>query len=185
MSAFVKVLAAAVVAGVALLACALILTFWRPPQPLPFGRIQWLDEAGVTVDRVDRVSQITAPGRSIVARGEFYIVHARVVAPFGMRPTWSDADAVVETFSGSGGTMHGLRFTIDPAAQRVLDARTGRPGPVHLIRGAEAHEDLVFDLPRDVEQPGLVIAPANDPAGVLDWLFGRFWQPHRFNLRYD
>lgn len=177
---------AALAAVIALgLGAALVLTFGRPPQPLAFGTVQWVGEAGVTVDGVDRVSMVTAAGHTVRARGQYYIVHARILAPFGLRPTWHDRDAYVLTFSGSGGTMRGLRFAIDPAAQAVLDARTGRPGPDHLVRGASQREDIVFDLPRDVEQPGLIVAPANAPEGIVNWLFGGLWQPHRFNLRYD
>jgi hypothetical protein len=69
--------------------------------------------------------------------------------------------------------------------ERVLDRLTGRPGPHHLVRGAMQHEDLVFDLPRDVEQPAIVFLPANDPMGMLELAAGVFWQPHRFNIRYD
>jgi hypothetical protein len=187
MSGWIRLGAAIVIVPLVLLAAALLLTFGRPPQPLPFGTVAWMGEAGVTVDGVDRRPSISFRNRRIVAAGEFYIVHARVLAPFGLRPVWHDADATVKTFAGSGGTpaMRHLTFGIDERAQALLDTRTGRPGPNHLIRGAEEHEDVVFDLPRDVEQPGFVVAPANDPAGVLNWLFGRFWQPHRFNLRYD
>jgi hypothetical protein len=53
------------------------------------------------------------------------------------------------------------------------------------VLGAAQHEDLVFDLPRNVEQPAILFLPANDPLGLLDLAFGRVWQPHRFNLRYD
>jgi hypothetical protein len=119
------------------------------------------------------------------ARGEFYVVHARIVAPLGLRPDWRDDYGEVRTFAGRGGTMRGLRFSVNGPAQALLDKRTGRPGPVHLVRGAVQHEDLVFDLPRDVEQPGVVFLPSNDPIQLAGMLFGRFWQPHRFNLRYD
>jgi len=162
-----------------------VLAFGRPPQPLPLGTMQWLGEAGATVDRIDRASHIGSGAVARHAQGEFYIVHARIVAPFGLRPTWHDSDVEVRTFSGSGGTMRDLRFTVDERAQRILDRETHRPGPEHLVRGAQQREDLVFDLPRDVEQPALVFLPANDPSGLLDLLFGAFWQPHRFNLRYD
>lgn len=100
-------------------------------------------------------------------------------------PPWRDDFVEVDTFAGRGGTMHDLRFAVDNRAQSVLDRRTGRPGSDHLIRGAVQHEDLVFDLPRDVEQPALVFIPANAREGMLEWCFGDFWQPHRFNLRYD
>lgn len=169
-------------AGAALLA---LLTFGRPPQPLPLGAVQWLGEAGVTVDRVERRRWIGSGAARLRARGEFYIVYARAIAPFGLRPTWHDSDAEVRTFAGAGGTLPPQRFGVDERAQALLDRQTGRPGPVHLIRGAEQHETLVFDLPVNVEQPAIIFLPANDPAGLLELLFGRFWQPHRFNLRYD
>ena len=161
------------------------LAYGRPPQPLSLGTVQWFYEVGGTVDRVDRVSQIGTGAHALHAKGEFYIVHARIIAPFGLRPTWSDRDVEVRTFAGNGGTMHDLRFEVDEQAQVLLDRQTGRPGPEHLIRGAEQHETLVFDLPRNVEQPALLFLPANDPFGLLDIVAGHFWQPHRFNLRYD
>jgi len=155
-------------------------------QPLPLGTIQWFDEVGVTVDRVDRVSQIGNGANALHAKGQFYIVHARVLAPFGFRPDWHDKDVEVLTFSGSGGTMHDVRFTIDKTAQALLDRQTGRPGADHLVLGAEQHEDLVFDLPRNVEQPAIVFLPANAPEGLLfSIIIPHFWQPHRFNIRYD
>jgi len=168
------------VAGAAVVA-EVVLAFGRPPQPLALGTLQWLGEVGVTVDRVERRRTLG----SLEAAGEFYIVHARVVAPFGLRPAWNDSDVEVRTFSGVGGTMRDRTFTVDERAQETLDRITGRPGPTHLVRGAEQHEDLVFDLPREVEQPGIVFKAANDPMGLLDIVFGGFWQPHRFNIRYD
>lgn len=178
------VAASMAVAGSAI-APLMVLTFGRPPQPLPLGTLQWLGEAGVTVDGVERRRSITAGGRTIRPRGEFYVVRARIVAPFGLRPTWRDSDVEVRTFSGTGGTMPQRSFNVDEGAQALLDSVTRRPGATHLVRGASQREDVVFDLPRDVEQPAIVFLAANDPAGVLDWLTGRFWQPHRFNLRYD
>ncbi len=175
----------ALVLGAGLLCSALLLTFGRPPQPLPFGTVQWLGEAGVTVDGVERVSAIGRGPASIRAKGQFYIVHARIVAPYGLRPTWRDSGVEVRTFAYHGATQPPGTYRIDERAQRVLDAMDGRPGPVHEVRGASQREDLVFDLPVNVEQPGVVFLAANDPARILEWLFGRFWQPHRFNLRYD
>jgi len=160
--------------------------FGVPPQPLALGTVQWFDEVGVTVDRIERVSHIGAGTNVRNARGEFYIVHARILAPFGFRPDWHDGDVEVRTFAGSGGTMHDLRFTVDKAAQAVLDRKTGRPGPDHIVLGAQQREDLIFDLPRNVEQPAILFLPANAPAGLLLSLaVPHFWQPHRFNLRYD
>lgn len=161
------------------------LWFGRPPQPLPLGTIQWFYETGATVDSVQRVAQIGLGPHALRAKGVFYIVHARILAPFGERPQWNDRDVVVKTFAGSGATMAPQQFSIDEAAQALLDRETGRPGPQHLVRGAEQREDLVFDLPRDVEQPGLIFIRANDPARLIDAAFLQFTQPHRFNLRYD
>ena len=58
---------------------------------------------------------------------KFYIVHASVVAPFGLRPTRDD---------------------------------------------------------REVEA-AILFAHANDSSGLPAVAVGRFWQPHRFNIRYD
>ncbi len=178
--------AAAIVGLALLIACVVVLrAFGSPPQPLPLGTIQWVYEAGATVDGVTRVARISSGNRSATARGEFYIVRARIVAPFGLRPHWSDNDVEVRTFSGSGGSMRDRQFAVDETAQSILDSKTGRPGPEHEVLGAEQHEDLIFDLPRNVEQPGLVFLPANDPWQLLELAIGRIWQPHRFNLRYD
>lgn len=180
-------IAAGVVAAVYALAFAAeaALVFGRPPQPLQLGTVQWFYEAGATVDGVDRVRQIGDGPDAVRAKGEFYIVHARILAPFGLRPTWHDDDVQVRTFAHAGATMPVTQFAVDERAQALLDRKTGRPGPVHLVRGAQQREDLVFDLPRNVEQPALVFLPANDPSAMLDAIFFRFWQPHRFNLRYD
>ena len=159
--------------------------FWRPAQPLPFGTVQWFDEVGATVDGVERVTQVGKGANARRPQGQFYIVHARIIAPFGFRPEWHDDDIEVQTFAGTGGTMHDLHFKVDERTQRLLDRQTGRPGPDHLVLGAQQHEDLVFDLPKNVEQPALVFLPANDRIALLGLLFGDFWQPHRFNLRYD
>lgn len=172
-------------AGLCFVAIVSLLTFGRPPQPLPLGTVQWLGEAGVTVDRVERVSELTGGNDLLRPRGVFYIVHARVIAPFGLRPTWDDRDVEVRTFAGTGGTQPEARFGVDEVAQAVLDRKTGRPGSSHLVLGAEQHEDLVFDLPRDVEQPAVVFLQANDATGLIGFVFGQFWQPHRFNIRYD
>ncbi len=181
----IRYLVSAAAACFVLVAGVLLLTFARPPQPLRLGMIQWLGEVGVTVDGVDRVGELKEGARRIAPKGVFYIVHARILAPFGLRPTWHDTFVEVDTFAGRGATKPGLRFRIDEIAQALLDRRTGRPGPDHVVRGAVQHEDLVFDLPHDVEQPGLIFLPANSPEGMIEWAFGHFWQPHRFNLRYD
>ena len=179
------IVGAAVAVWVLFISADAALWFGRPPQALPLGTIQWFYETGMTVDRVQRVAQIGVGPHALHAQGEFYIVHVRVVAPYGVRPQWDDRDVVVRTFAGRGRTMPPQQFSVDEAAQAILDRQTGRPGPQHLVRGAEQREDLVFDLPRDVEQPALVFIPANDPAQIIDAAFFRFAQPHRFNLRYD
>lgn len=181
------VLVLAILAGIGILfyMAAALLAYGRPPQPLSFGTIQWLDEVGATVDRVDRVAQIGKGRNAIRAKGEFYIVHARILAPFGVRPTWSDTYAEVDTFAHNGATLPPMRFTIDERAQAVLDRITGRPGPHHEVRGAQQHEDLVFDLPPNVEQPAILFLPANDRSDPIGWVLGPFVPPHRFNLRYD
>lgn len=179
------IVVAAVAAWVLFILADVALWFGRPPQPLPLGTIQPFYESGVTVDSVQRLAQIGSGQHALHAKGIFYIVHARIIAPFGMRPHWNDRDVIVRTFAYSGATLPPQTFSVDEAAQAVLDGQTGRPGPQHEVRGAQQREDLVFDLPRDVEQPGLIFLPANDPAQLIDAAFLRYTQPHRFNLRYD
>jgi hypothetical protein len=173
---------ALLVVGAALYAADVTL---RPPQALPFGTVIWWYETGFTVTGVERAKEIAFGGHRRHARGTYYIVDAKVIAPFGERYHWDDAKARVETFSGDGGTMRGLRFAVDEEAQALLDRSDGRPGPQHMVRGASQTERLVFDLPDDVEQPGLVFEDTLDPWNALDVIFGSIWEPHRFNLRYD
>lgn len=169
------------------IAMVFVFAFARPPQPLPLGTIQWDYETGFTVDGVDRADTIQDATRTYRARGQFYIVHARVLCPFGERFHWNDRDVAVETFSGSGGAQQSAqKFSVDEVIQRILDRRTHRLGPRHTILGASQREDLVFDLPKNIEQPALVFVVANNPFDLLDNLRdGRIWQPHRFNIRYD
>lgn len=178
------VLAAALIVASAIGLELLNLTV-RPPQPLAFGTLQWWDETGFTVDRVRRSRELTFGNRRIVAAGEFYVVDARVVCPFGERYHWDDARTHVEIFAGVGGSGRRGTFGVDEPVQRLMDATTGRRGPRHEVLGAEQRERLVFDLPRDIEQPAIVFADANDPVNALDLVFGTIWSPHRFNLRMD
>lgn len=184
-AAFVGALAAALLAatGAAVVYAADI--FWRPPQSLSFGQRQRRYETLFSVLGVQRVKSVEFGAQRLRANGTFYVVEAIVYCPFGERYHWNDDRVEVQTFSGSGGTMRDGRYTVDEAAQRLLDRADGRPGPSHEVRGASQHERLVFDLPDDVEQPGLVFLDANDPRNALDPTFGRIWEPHRFNLRYD
>src|SRR6185437_2946263 len=119
---------AAAGAGVVVLG-VLALTFGRPPQPLPLGTIQWFGEVGTTVDGVERVGHI---GR-LRPHGVYYIVHARIIAPFGLRPTWHDSDVEVRTFAHTGATLPEATYRVAEAAQAELDRHTGRPGAVHEI----------------------------------------------------
>jgi hypothetical protein len=160
----------------------------RPAQPLPFGTVVWAYETGFTVDGVHRSGTLHLDGRVVRAHGEFYVVDARVLCPFGERFHWHDRDAIVATFAGSGASTQSDvgPFAVDEPVQALLDRVTHRPGPRHVVLGASQREELVFDLPRDVEQPALVFAPANDPWNVVDGARTLLrWQPHRFNLRYD
>lgn len=167
--------------GAAFVAGAALLAFYRPPQPLALGAKQYQYETTYTVTAVERRKRL---GR-LQARGEYYIVDVLIGAPFGYRPTWDDANAEVHTFAGTGRTQPPGRFTVDRTAQAYMDQLTGRPRSPHEIKGASMHERLVFDLPLDVEQPGLVFLDANDPVNFLNILFGQIWEPHRYNLRYD
>lgn len=165
------VLALAAAGGI--VALELAGAFFRPPQPLPLGTIQWSYETGFTVERVHRASQAVIAGVARRPRGEFYIVDVTVLCPFGERYHFDDRDIRVALFGGSGGS------------RRRGSWHAENPTPSHEVLGASEHRRLIFDLPLDAEQPALVFDDANDPSHVLDLLLGSMWQPHRFNLRYD
>lgn len=183
----------AVLAALLLTAAAwglrIAMLFWFRPEPLEFGTIQraYAFETGFTVDRVYRTRSIQVGRRVVRARGEFYVVDARVLCPFGDRYVWNDDRVHVETFSGLNGRMRNrhFRFAVASDAQHVVDAQDGRPGSAHLVLGRSRRERLVFDLPLDIEQPALVFDDANDPSNLPALLFGQPWQPARFNIRED
>ena len=163
--------ALAAAAGVAILEVGG--AFFRPPQPLSLGTVQWNYETGFSVESVRRTRQAFVGGVLRRAHGEFYVVNVAVLCPFGERYRFDGRTIRVELFGGSGGSWR--RGWWAPL----------NPGPPHEVLGASEHHALVFDLPRDAEQPGLVFSDANDPWHILDLLLGSTWQPHRFNLRYD
>lgn len=158
-------------------AARIFMLFWFSPEPLEFGTIQraYEFETGFTVDRVRRVREIRTNGGTMRAHGEFYIVDARVLCPFGDRYVWNDARVHVETFSGLNGHMRG-----EHRRYAVVE-----PAPPQLVLGKSLRRTLVFDLPVDVEQPAVVFDDANAPSNLPALFFGKPWQPARFNIRED
>ena len=155
----------------------------RPPQPIPLGSTIWDYEHGFSVSAVHRTQTIRANGQILRARGEFYIVEARVVCPFGERYVWHDRNAYVEEMARP---RYGNRYAIDGPAQRLLDRQDGRPGPDHMVLGASQRERIVFDLPKDALQPGLMFADTMGFGPIADSVLALgIYSPHRFNLRYD
>lgn len=165
--------ALAAIAGAGVVTLEVAGAFLRPPQPLPLGTVQWSYETGFTVESVRRSKQAIIGGVFRHARGEFYIVDVEVLCPFGERYHFDDRSIRVELFGGSGGSWRRGSWQAENLVRQ------------HEVLGASERDELIFDLPLDAEQPGLVFADANDPSHVLDLLLGSTWQPHRFNLRYD
>jgi len=152
----------------------------RPPMPLKFGRLVWDYECGFTVDRVERKDVVQRGLRVGHARGTFYVVHARVVCPFGERYRWDASRAYVVS---EAAPRQATIYASDPAGQAIVDDRAAT---AHVILGASELETLVFDLPKDIAQPALLFADTLGPGAFFDNArVGRLYVPRRFNLRYD
>jgi hypothetical protein len=176
-----RILALVFSGGVILLAGLYLLAVTgRPPMPQRFGRLVWDYECGFTVDRVERKDTLGRGLRIAHARGTFYVVHARVVCPFGDRYRWNSSSAYVVSESSPWSATH---YAIDAGAQAIVDARAGS---AHEILGARELETLVFDLPKDLPQPALIFADTIGSGAFFGNLrVGRLYMPRRFNLRYD
>jgi hypothetical protein len=152
----------------------------RPPMPLKLGRLVWDYECGFTVDRVERKDVVQRGLRIAHARGTFYVVHARVVCPFGERYRWDSSRAYVVS---EATPWPPTRYAPDPSAQAIVDARAGTS---HTVLGARELATLAFDLPIDIPQPALIFTDTIGFNAFLDNVrVGRLYMPHRFNLRYD
>jgi hypothetical protein len=163
-------------AGAAALLIYGLAVFGRPPMPVAFGTTLWGYECGFTVLDVGRTRQLGAQR----AHGTFYVVTTRVVCPFGERYHWDPARILV--------TTNGCRtkYPMAQAAARELGPEGSRAIRAHRVLGAAETEQLVYDLPDDVEQPSLLFA---DTMGLRAFayrlLHGQLFMPHRFNIRYD
>jgi len=152
----------------------------RPPMPLKFGRVAWDYECGFTVDRVERKGVVERGLRVVHARGALYLVHARVLCPFGERYRWDPSRAYVVS---EASPWPATRYTVDSSAQAIVDARAAT---AHSVPGASESETLAFDLPVDIPQPALIFTDTIGFATFFDNArVGRIYMPHRFNLRQD
>lgn len=155
----------------------------RPPQPVPLGAKIWDYEHAFTVTAVRRTRVLRGSGTTLRAHGEFYVIEARVVCPFGERYVWDDSNAYVAEMARS---RYAHRYVIAVNAQRLLDREDGRPGPRHMVLGASQRERIVFDLPLDARQPALLFADTMGLGPIADSVLAlSIYHPNRFNLRYD
>jgi len=168
-------LGAAALAGLYVISVTL-----RPPMPLKLGKLVWDYECGFTVDRVERKAAVRRGLRTAHGRGTLYVVHVRVVCPFGERYRWDPSRAYVVS---EAAPWPSTRYAVDSGAQAIVDERAGTP---HTVLGARDSEMLAFDLPTDIPQPALIFT---DTLGFRTFLdnarVGRLYLPLRFNLRYD
>jgi hypothetical protein len=170
----------AVIGAAALAGLYILSVTARPPMPLKFGRVAWDYECGFTVDRVERKNVVQHGLRVVRAHGALYLVHARVLCPFGERYRWDPSRAYVASEAAPWPTT---RYAVDPTAQAIVDARAGTP---HSVPGASESETLAFDLPTDIPQPALIFTDTIGFATFFDNArVGRVYIPHRFNLRHD
>ncbi|MDQ2663330.1 MAG: hypothetical protein M3Y18_04755 [Candidatus Eremiobacteraeota bacterium] len=177
------VLAIGIIFGVGMAMLDLVNATGRPPQPVPLGATIWDYEHGFTVTAVRRTRVLRASGTTLRARGEFYVIEARVDCPFGERYVWDDSNAYVAEMARS---RYGDRYGIAADAQRLLDREDGRPGSHHVVLGASQRERIVFDLPLDARQPALLFADTMGLGPIADSVLAlSIYHPNRFNLRYD
>jgi hypothetical protein len=169
--------------GGSVLAVLLVLfamgTIASPLQPYGINEPYCWDEFCFRTTAVKRVKSIGDGTGHVNAHGTFYIVDAKLDAPWWGRFWWSP-DAVYVL------TRDGQRFEYSPQAQRAIDALTGRLSTCHEILGAAETETIVFDLPDDAVQPRLVVRDTEGFEGFVGAMrLGRWPLNPAFNLRYD
>ena len=67
----------------------------------------------------------------------------------------------------------GREYRVSPAAQRAHEAANGQIDPTAkpLAAGTVVLKDLIFDVPRDVEQPRMRVMPGGPVGNVLETVF--------------
>lgn len=163
----------------ALLVLYATLSIVSPLQPYGINEPYCWDEFCFRTTAVKRVKTIGEGAQRVTASGTFYIVEAKMEAPWWGRFWWSP-DAVYAV------TRDDQRYEHSAQGQRAIDALTGRSSACHEILGAAETETIVFDLPDDAVQPRLLVRDTLGFEGFIGGMrIGHGGVNPAFNLRYD
>ena len=151
----------------------------QPLEPHGLGERYCWDEFCFSVESVSRVKSLGYRHHRADARGEFYVVTARMEAPWWGRFPWSP-DAVFVT------DYNGTNYRYSNEGQAIVDLKNHKAPGCHEVPGAAEKETIVFDLPSGIEQPRLLIRDTLGFEGLLGaWRAKSFSARPGFNLRYD
>ncbi len=168
--------------SIALLALIVLSAAFELAQPLqPYGlrdRYCW-DEFCFSVQAVQRTKTLRAGHLSATAQGTFYVVTAKMEAPWWGRFDWGPDAVYVTDYDGTD-----YRYSV--AGQRIADLQSKHATGCHQIPGATETETIVFDLPDAVVQPRLLVRDTLGFEGLLGgWRDSFYYVKPGFNLRYD
>lgn len=170
-----RALAVAAVAGAAaIVGLALI----EPIQPHALNDPACWDEYCFSVTSVQRYKTLGTGASRAVASGTFYVVRARMEAPWWGRYEWGNGAVFVLDDVGN-------TYEYSRTGQRALGGIASARALCHEVLGAAETETLVFDLPTGVVQPRLMIRDITGLEGVMNGLRIGGYDKAGFNLRYD
>ncbi|HEY6357992.1 MAG TPA: hypothetical protein VIX35_07085, partial [Vicinamibacterales bacterium] len=150
-----------------------------PLQPYGINQPYCWDEFCFRTTAVKRAKTIGKGVQQVAAHGTFYIVEAKMEAPWWGRFWWSP-DAVYVL------TRDDRRYEHSAQGQRVIDELAGRSSACHEILGAAETETIVFDLPDDAIQPRLLVRDTLGFEGFMGAMrIGHAHVNPAFNLRFD
>jgi hypothetical protein len=129
---------------------------------LRMGETRCFDEWCISVERVARASEVGNPTAPVRARGIFYVVKVKV-SNAARRRAQRAVDARLYLIDPTGHW-----YDSSPEAQRALDAMGvgGNDLTTRMPPGGSFERSVVFDLPREAGDLGLVVSHGNFP-GVL------------------
>lgn len=151
----------------------------EPLKPYDINQPYCWDEFCFRTTAVKRVKTIGEGAQQVTAHGIFYVVDAKMEAPWWGRFWWGP-DAVYVL------TRDGGHYAPSALGQHAMDAITGRSSACHEILGAAETETIVFDLPESAVQPRLLVRDTLGFEGFVGAMrIGRGRINPAFNLRYD
>ncbi|HZS47901.1 MAG TPA: hypothetical protein VFC63_22720 [Blastocatellia bacterium] len=134
-------------------AVLVVVSLASPQRVLPMGQDECFDDWCVSVDNAKTVSNIGSGSTAATANGNFYVLQLKVSSR-ARRISQRAPDGVVYILDGKGN-----RYEVSEAGQRAYEAANGATLPIDSLLGPSSSFTTVrvFDLPKDVTDPGLVV----------------------------